>query len=327
MSKEGRLLCPVGPLKIPTSSNLTVRLIDTMHHLNGSIKLCLLNPYRKIHKLAGCSQPLFNVHQLEAKWPGLIRMWVLFYVKYLKFGAVSIYDIDGSTEPYISGLVEKGFINYYKRWAPTESMLNVSLNGSTYCAQTMMENQCLWKHRGLSEWVMLIHSPDNFLNDFAGAPTLTAYLDSIQHNTSLTLLTTLIFGHPNITIPKQQHANNLFKVIVSRACDPLRSHRHLPVANPREVMMLFVHNAMAPFHKIPTTINNCSAKVNHYVTMFRVRSTDTSERNKTFCNDNTLYKKSRSYLSLLRDDHDAIKYNHTSEKFDIPFFVSENKTA
>ncbi|CAF1066557.1 unnamed protein product [Adineta steineri] len=175
-----------------------------------------------------------------------------------------------------------------------------------------MENQCLWKHRGLSEWVMLIHSPDNFLNDFAGAPTLTAYLDSIQHNTSLTLLTTLIFGHPNITIPKQQHANNLFKVIVSRACDPLRSHRHLPVANPREVMMLFVHNAMAPFHKIPTTINNCSAKVNHYVTMFRVRSTDTSERNKTFCNDNTLYKKSRSYLSLLRDDHDAINENKTA---------------
>ncbi|CAF5175555.1 unnamed protein product, partial [Rotaria magnacalcarata] len=76
-------------------------------------------------------------------------------------------------------------------------MRNLSLNGSPFCSETMMGNQCLWQHRGLSEWVILIHAPDDFLNDFAGAPTLRKYLEAIKNTTSLTLLTTLAFGHPN----------------------------------------------------------------------------------------------------------------------------------
>jgi hypothetical protein len=300
MNKEGHLRCPVDSLKIPLSKKLSVRLIDTMHHLNGSIKLCLLNPYRKIHKLVGCSQPLFNVDKLEAKWPGLIRMWVRFYINYLKFGAVNIYDIDGSTEPYIKSLVKKGVVNYYKRWAPTESMYNLALSGSLYCSETMMENQCLWQHRGLSEWVMLIHSPDNFLNDFAGAPTLIRYLDDIENKTALTLLTTLVFGHSNVTIPKQKHANNLFETIGIRECSPIYRSRSLPVANPREVMMLFVHVALEPFDRIPTTVDACPVNVNHYVTMFQLRSIHgTPLKDNMFCNDSTLHEKTKSYLSLL----------------------------
>ncbi|CAF4416211.1 unnamed protein product, partial [Rotaria magnacalcarata] len=103
----------------------------------------------------------------------------------------------------------------------------------------MMGNQCLWQHRGLSEWVMLIHAPHNFLNDFAGAPTLRKYLEAIKNTTSLTLLTTLAFGHPNQSIP-QQHSSRLFQGILTRECQPIYSGRHLPIANSRKVMMLFV---------------------------------------------------------------------------------------
>ena len=300
MNKEGRLHCPIRFIKDTNIKNLDVRLIDTKHHLNGYVKLCLLNPYRKIHKLAGCSQPLFNVDQLEAKWPGLIRMWIQFYIDYLKFGAVSIYDIDGSAEPFIKGLVKKGVVNYYKRWAPTASMKNLSLNGSPFCSETMMENQCLWQHRGLSEWVMLIHAPDNFLNDFAGAPTLIEYLDNIKNTTALALLTTLAFGYPNVTIPRQKQASGLFETMIVRERRPIYSRRHLPIANPREVLMLFVHVALEPFDRVLMRIDDCPVKVNHYITMFHPRSIhETPLHNTMFCNDTTLLRKTKPYLSLL----------------------------
>ncbi|CAF4003831.1 unnamed protein product, partial [Rotaria sordida] len=245
---------------VPADLKLSIRLIDTEHSLNGSVVLCPLDVNRKIYTLVGCSQPLYNVDKLEAKWPGLIRMWVLFYVNYLGFGKVHIYDIDGSTKPYIGGLVERGALKYYNSWAPTESMLNLSLNGSRYCSETMMENQCLWQNRGLSEWVMLIHAPDNFLNDFARAPTLINYLNTIKHTIALSLLTTFAFGHPNVTISKQQPANTLFETVTIRECGPFLYGRHLPIANPRQVMMLFVHVALEPFDKILTVLNECPVR-------------------------------------------------------------------
>ena len=301
MNKEGRLLCPIESLKIPTSVDLTVRLVDQTHDLNSSVKLCRLDPQRKIHKLVGCSQPLFNVDQLEARWPGLIRMWVLFYVTYLGFGSVSIYDTDGSTEPFIGDLVERGILKYYKNWAPTESMLNLSRSGSTFCSETMMENQCIWQHRGWSEWVMLIHAPDNYLNDVAGAATLLTYLDSIQNRVALTLLTTLVFGRSNVTITKQPHASELFRTITTRECQPILFIRHLPVANPRQVMVLFVHEPIPPFNHIPVTTNECPAQVNHYVTMFRARSIHgTALPDHMFCHDRTLADKIGSNITLLR---------------------------
>ena len=301
LTKEGRLLCPIESLKIPIAIDLTVRLIDQTHDLNSSLKLCRLDARRRIHKLVGCSQPLFNVDRLEAKWPGLIRMWVQFYVMYLGFGSVSIYDTDGSTEPFIAGLVEQGILRYYKNWAPTESMLNLSRSGSTFCCETMMENQCVWQHRGLSEWVMLIHAPDNYLNDVAGAATLLTHLESIQNRVALTLLTTLVFGKPTITLANQSHASDLFRTITTRECQPVLFIRHLPVANPRQVMMLFVHEPMPPFDRIPFITNECPAQVNHYVTMFHARSIHSkAPPDNMFCQDTTLPDKIGSNMARLR---------------------------
>ena len=35
---------------------------------NNSINFCKLNPKRKIHKIVGCSEPLYNVDKMEALW-------------------------------------------------------------------------------------------------------------------------------------------------------------------------------------------------------------------------------------------------------------------
>ena len=300
MDKEGRLVCPISNLSVPTNKDLSVRIVDKAHKLDGLVRLCRLDPYRKVHYLVGCSQPLFNIDKLEAKWPGLIRTWVLFYVDYLGFGSVSIYDNDGTAEPYIGGLVKRGILKYYKSWAPTVSMLNLSLTGSPFCSETMMENQCVWQHRGLSEWVMLIHAPDNFLNDVAESKTLRTYLETKKQAVPLILLTTLAFGHPNRTIPKQ-HSSQLFHSMIIRECQPITIQRHLPLVNPRKVMMLFVHVALEPFHNVPTILNECPVQVNHYITMFHLRSIHaTAPPDNMFCLDSSLDNKTASYISLFQ---------------------------
>lgn len=299
--KEGQLLCPVHTLKVPSNIDLEVRLIDVSKGLNGALWLCRLNPRRKIHRIIGCSQPLYNVSHLEKKWPGLIRMWARYYVDYLGFGYINIYDIDGSVEPYLGDLVKRGIVNYYKSWAPTESMRQLALNNATYCSETMMENQCVWQSRGVSEWAMLIHAPDNYLNDRAGLPNLMAYLNKLNNTMAMILLNTMIYGHPNLTVSKQEHAYQLFETIQIRECQPFGPGRHLPLVNPRKVLALFVHFAMEPFNSVPMLLDVCPVFVNHYVTMFRERSVHmgSADPSRQYCVDSSLHNETIPYRSQL----------------------------
>lgn len=299
-TREGHLVCSVHSMRIPSNIELNVRLIDSNNRMNGLVKLCRLNSKRKIYRLIGCSQPLFQVHKLEEKWPGLIRMWVKYYTDYLGFGLISIYDIDGTAEPYLDGLLGRGIIKYYKSWAPTASMHNLSLNGFTYCAETMMENQCIWQSRGFSEWAMLIHGPDNFLNDNFGAPNLLKYLDQVKNRSIAILLTTVVFGAMNMTISKQKHAIDLFEIVKLRECNPIISGRHLPIVDPRKAIILFVHAVSKPFNHVATSKNECPVLVNHYVTMFDQRSIHPPDQVVSYCHDASLYDKTLPYHHLFR---------------------------
>ncbi len=183
--------------------------------------------------------------------------------------------MDGSAAPYLSPLLNSTFLTYFNRWAATPCLQTLTaLPKHPYCTETLLENQCLWKARGVSEWAMLIHAPDCFVNDAPGLPTLFGLLDSMDHSKSSLLLPTYLFENPFSDVPmvaSRTTAADLFTIFSRRVCPMLNSYRHMPVIDPHMIHVSLVHIALDEFN-LEARMYTASIAVNHYIQMFSDRT-------------------------------------------------------
>jgi hypothetical protein len=213
---------------------------------------------------------------MEKKWPGVLQAWVLHHVRYLGFNHFSLYDADGSAASYIESLLDEGFMSYFPKWAPTACARDLAAQ-HVYCSETTMENHCLWRARGVAEWAILIHAPDVFVNDLAGAPKLLGLLDSLELHYGSLLLPTYIFEFPVGRTGLGQHvsAADIFSTFTTRVCPMMLPFRHVPVLDPHLVSVAYVHE---PFDYNRSTGRfalrryTAAFAVHHYYQMFTSRT-------------------------------------------------------
>jgi hypothetical protein len=282
ISREARIFCDLKPLRIPMNATaagrMQVEIFSTASNqvielFENKISLCALGA-RNISKAFGCTQPLYNVQKFEKLWPGLIKMWLRHYIVVLGFARVTVYDIDGSTGAYLpQELLRSRAVIYRPRWAPTAAMRDVQVNGSTYCSETYMENQCLWEARGRSEWAMLLHAPDNFLADVPGAHKLFGYLDSKPHSfPGIPIYVRLFYGKDEDNV-NHTHASEVFSSIQQFISTQCRV-RSVPIVDPHICLGLFVHvESVGGICPRLACQDPPTSWVNHYMTMFRRRTT------------------------------------------------------
>jgi len=204
-----------------------------------------------------------------------LQITVLEQVKYLGFNHFTVYDIDGSAASYLAPLLNSTFLTYFNSWAPIACLANFTASRKhPYCTETLINNQCLWNSRGISEWAILIHAPDCFLNDAPGLPTLFGLLDSMDHAKSSLLLPTVLFEMvPGAPIPQGGNlstAADIFTVFNNRVCAMLNGYRHVPVFDPHMIYVSIVHDALDS--TLETTLYTASLSVNHYIQMFSNRT-------------------------------------------------------
>jgi len=193
-------------------------------------------------------------------------------VKYLGFYHFTIYDMDGSAAPYLSPLLNSTFLTYFNQWAPTSCLGNLTSANLPYCTETLLNNQCMWKARGISEWVILIHAPDCFVNDAPGLPTLFGLLDSMDHSKSSLLLPTYL--HEFASMPALKNAStaaDIFTVFNVRVCSMLNACRHMPVLDPHMIQVAITHEAFDNFDT-ESRVYTASLVVNHYFQLFTSRT-------------------------------------------------------
>jgi hypothetical protein len=216
-------------------------------------------------------------------------MWVLYHVKILGFGHFHLYDTDGSASNYIRRILKEPFFTYTNHWAPTKSMGEI---GFTHpgCAETYAYNECIWKNRGLTEWVMIIHAPDNYVRDLAGLPSLVRELDNLPLSIGSALVPTYMFGmSSNVSSIKESKtqkisATNIFSEFISRRCQLNDQYRFLPIVDPHTIFAIFVHEVYDIFSVgISPVLKNVSAA--HYFSLFRNRDPDLIPFPKPFGND------------------------------------------
>lgn len=197
-------------------------------------------------------------------------------VRYLGFDHFTIYDVDGSAAPYLLPLLNSTFLTYFGEWAPTSCLKNLTATRQIpYCTETLIENQCLWKARGISEWVMLIHAPDCFMHEAPGLPVLFGLLDSMDHAKSSLLLPTHLFEFAwDTPMPARKNAStaaDIFTTFNIRVCSMLNAYRHMPVFDPHMIDVALVHEAFDSFDT-ESRVFTASLAVNHYFQLFSSRT-------------------------------------------------------
>jgi hypothetical protein len=216
---------------------------------------------------------------MEKRWPGILQAWILHHVEYLGFDHFSLYDVDGSAHPHIQPLLDLGFLSYFQKWAYSPCARKLALTGHAnshvYCSETLMNNHCMWQARGVSEWAILIHAPDVFVNDIAGAPKLFGLLDSLEPQFGSLMLPTYVFETPGqASLANHTSAADLFSFFTTRACAMLLPLRQVPVFDPHMVSVTYVHE---PFDydyssgRFSMRIYTAAFAVHHYMQMFSSR--------------------------------------------------------
>jgi hypothetical protein len=261
---------------IPEKQPLVITLLDPQKGFTIDVPLCLLPVDREISKLVACSQPIYNAHFMEKKWPGVLQAWVLHHVRYLGFNHFSLYDADGSAAPYIEPLHNEGFLSYFPKWAPTACGRDLA-GQHVYCSETTMENHCMWRARGVAEWAILIHAPDVFVNDLAGAPKLLGLLDSLELQYGSLMLPTFIFEVPvgQMRVGKHVNAAGIFSTFTTRVCPMMLPFRHVPVLDPHLVSVAYVHEPFDYDHSARQFVlrrYTAALAVHHYYQMFTSRT-------------------------------------------------------
>jgi hypothetical protein len=306
-ARETFLKCDLA--SIPQTQSLVVTLLDQRRGFTIDVPLCLLPLDREISKLVACSQPIYNADFIEKKWPGVLQAWVLHHVRYLGFDHFSLYDADGSAASYIEPLLDEGFLSYFPKWAPTACMRDLAAQ-HVYCSETTMENHCLWRARGVAEWAMLIHAPDIFVNDLAGAPKLLALLDSLELHFGSLMLPTYIFEFPVGQMPVSHHvsAADVFSTYTTRVCPMMLPFRHVPVLDPHLVSVSFVHEPIdydGSTRHFALRRYTAAFAVHHYYQMFTSRTSQfewgsDGALNPVYCNDFSMSHASFHVRKLLQ---------------------------
>jgi hypothetical protein len=133
----------------------------------------------------------------------------------------------------------------------------------------------MWSARGVSEWAMLVHAPDCFLNDAPGLPALFHILDSLDHSKSNLLLPTYLFEFAGDALPQAlQNAStaaDIFTIFNKRVCSMLNAYRNMPILDPHMVQATLVHEAFDGFDTERRSYT-ASLAVNHYFQLFSSRT-------------------------------------------------------
>jgi hypothetical protein len=194
-------------------------------------------------------------------------------INHIGFDHFTLYDSDGSAEPYVAPLLHHTLpFSYYPNWSAT-ACTAAAAQTLPYCSQTLAENHCMWNARGTAEWVMLISAPDCFVNDSPGAPVLLKLLDSLEHRVSALLLPTFVFENPGNNSYKDATAPDIFTSFTKRRCPMLLSSRHMPIFDPHDVSVSFVHEEVTKAGDTQRRYT-ATAAVHHYFQLFSSRASD-----------------------------------------------------
>ncbi|CAE8653059.1 unnamed protein product [Polarella glacialis] len=133
------------------------------------LRLCPVRaPLRR--RISACTSLLHGADRMHNIMPFLVEDWINYHVM-LGIEHFTVYDTDGSYEPYLATFVEHGRVTYHARWPGVLStklgLLSAGVKAE-HLRPMLTEPQaldaCVWHYRHVSDWVVGLHSFEEFLH-------------------------------------------------------------------------------------------------------------------------------------------------------------------
>ena len=148
------------------------------------VDLCMVR--RPMMNMAFCTLPLYGLSALQTELPWIVEDWLQYHLEYLGIQHAQIYDIDGSFEQALENWTRwsdhrRGFVTYQKEWPKTLSdALTRMSRDHPCCTEIFAYAHCTTTQRALSRWVLLLHSPDEYVVFSKNRKTLKALPSFIE---------------------------------------------------------------------------------------------------------------------------------------------------
>ena len=101
--------------------------------------------------------------------PHAVEDWLNYHLFLLGVQHFTIFDTDGSYAPFLQPFVQRGLVTYHGRF-PREIAPKLGLAAEQ--RQMLLEPHalelCLWEHRQVSDWVVALHSFEEYLHSELG---------------------------------------------------------------------------------------------------------------------------------------------------------------
>lgn len=134
------------------------------------LRICSVPKPAARRKISACTAPLHGAEHMHRLAPYLVEDWLNYHFL-IGIDHFTFYDTDGSYEPYVRRFVEKGLVTYHPRWpAKLSTKLCLFAEAVDKSERRPMLTEphaldaCVWENRHVSEWVVVLHSFEEYLH-------------------------------------------------------------------------------------------------------------------------------------------------------------------
>ncbi|CAJ1374210.1 unnamed protein product [Effrenium voratum] len=144
------------------------------------LRLC---PRPRVRRaLAACSAPLHDAERVHEILPHALEDWLNYHFA-IGIEHFTVFDTDGSYEPYLRRFVDVGLVSYRGRFpglvAPKLGLASAGLKRPEQQRRMLMEPHalelCVWENRQVADWVVVVHSFEEYLH----SPLLSSKLQEV----------------------------------------------------------------------------------------------------------------------------------------------------
>lgn len=135
------------------------------------LRLCMVPRRLQRRFLSACTATLHNADYINKLVPHAVEDWINYHLL-IGVEHFTLFDTDGTFEPYVRSFMEKGLVTYHGNFpakvSPKLGLLAAGLRSGTQRRSMALEphaiEMCVWENRHVSDWVVVIHSFEEFLH-------------------------------------------------------------------------------------------------------------------------------------------------------------------
>jgi len=261
-------------------------------------------------RLTVCSQTMYNYPKLAHAHHHVLRDWVDYHL-HIGVDHFFLYDIDGSFSADLQPFIERGVVTYMPYWADQMSVPTgmMTLHGKTpNCAEPYAYTHCLLENYLVSQWVILLHDPDEYIAvpsvSSTGLQTAMSHVESIRNVTAEVWVfhVPMAARHGCSVINKR---GSVLRCSLWRGRLGIDLKRSSPMLNPENCVGSYAHDCSHPvaqtetiFHRLPPH----HMSIYHYVELLPETAGRCERIMKAPCDtEDTSLMKGVSYLMGLDD--------------------------